>query len=123
MTNSSFRQLNVYKEAKKFTIIAYAALKYLPSEEKFAMADQLRRSASSVMYNIAEGVGRISYKEQLRFIEIAFGSLNEALSQMDLALELKYIDDNLYGQADAQYTIVASLLSGLRRSIKNKIDD
>ena len=70
----SYRKLRVYQQVKNFVICVYELLKCFPKEENYALCDQLRRSAMSIPSNIAEGMGRCSIKEQVHFIEIAFGS-------------------------------------------------
>lgn len=87
----SYRQLDAYQKAKEFVIYVCALLKQFPKEEQYALCDQLRRAAISIPSNIAEGMGRMSVKEQIHFIEIAFGSLNETMCQLELAYELNYI--------------------------------
>lgn len=88
--NTAYRNLDVYQESKKLVLEVYALIKKFPSEERFAMCDQLRRSVTSVPSNIAEGFGRISPKEQVHFIEIAYGSLMEVETQLDIAADLAY---------------------------------
>ena len=80
----------------------------------YALCDQLRRAVISVPSNLAEGSGRYSVKEQLHFIEIAYGSLLEVECQLDIAHDIKYISDDEYLSAENQIGKVASLLSGLR---------
>ena len=70
----SYRKLNVYQQAKDFVVYVYMLLAQFPKEEQYALCDQLRRAVISIPSNIAEGVGRSSLKEQILFIEIAFGS-------------------------------------------------
>ena len=72
-------------------MIEYKLLKKFPAEERYAMCDQLRRASVSVTSNIAEGVNRYSVKDKAHFIEMAFGSLMEVSSQIEIAEELGYI--------------------------------
>ena len=119
----SFRRLRVYQEAKAYALYSYMLLRKFPDDEKFAMCNQIRRAASAIPFNIAEGMGKYSCKDQIRYIEIAFGSLNETLSQFDLAHDLTYITDEEFSDIETRYRILASLLSGLRRSISEKLSD
>lgn len=113
-TKSNYRTLMAYTEAKELVKIVYTLLKKFPKEEQYAICDQLRRAVISIPSNVAEGMGRFSQKEQVHFIEIAFGSLMEVGAQMDVACDLKYITvEDLY-IIDQKIDVVASLLSGLR---------
>ena len=91
-------------------------LKQFPQEEQYALCDQLRRAVISIPSNIAEGMGRTSTKEQIRFIEIAFGSLCEVMCQLELACELRFIDNEQLSEAEEQVKAIAQMLSGLRNS-------
>ena len=111
---SNYRTLVAYTEAKELLKIVYALLKKFPKEEQYAICDQLRRAVISIPSNIAEGMGRFSQKEQVHFIEIAFGSLMEVGAQMDVACDLNYISVKDLDIVDQKIDVVASLLSGLR---------
>ena len=75
-----FEDLDCYKLALQVVREAYDLAKRLPGYEKYDLARQLRRAASSVTLNIAEGYGRYHYLDSLRFFYIARGSLSETLS-------------------------------------------
>ena len=113
-TKSNYRTLRAYTEAKELVKQIYALLRKFPKEEQFALCDQLRRAVISIPSNIAEGMGRVSQKEQVHFLEIAFGSLMEVGAQMDVAYDLSYITEDDLDRIDQQIDTVASLLSGLR---------
>ena len=70
-----YRKLIAYQKAKEVVKKTYKLLKKFPSEERYAMCEQLRRAALSITSNIAEGVNRFSVKDKAHFIEI-----NQALS-------------------------------------------
>ena len=89
----SFQKLNVWKEAKILVIEVYHLLDDFPKFEKYALCDQIRHAVVSVPSNIAEGSGRKSMKEQIRFLEIAYGSLMETYNQLLIAIDLNYISD------------------------------
>ena len=112
---SNYRTLMAYTEAKKLVKQIYVLLRKFPSEERYALCDQLRRAVISIPSNIAEGMGRVSQKEQVHFLEIAFGSLMEVGAQMDVAHDLNYIAAHDLEGVDKQIEVVASLLSGLRK--------
>lgn len=77
---------------------------------------KLLYSFRSPKTHIAEGEGRTSVKEQAHFIEIALGSLNEVMCQLELANELGYINENQLFEAEEQVKAVAQMLAGLRNS-------
>ena len=70
----SFQKLNAWQEAKKLVVEVYHLLDCFPKFEKYALCDQIRRAIVSVPSNIAEGNGRMSIKEKILFLEIAYGS-------------------------------------------------
>lgn len=113
--NFSYRNLQVYQLSKDFVLFVYKLLRLFPKEETYALCDQLRRSSVSVPSNIVEGMSRTSLKEQLHFIEIAYGSLCEAMCQLELAHELRYISEEQLKQAEEKVTSIAKMLSGLKR--------
>ena len=86
-----YRKLIAYQRAKEIVKRTYKLLKKFPVEERYAMCDQLRRAVLSITSNIAEGVNRFSVKDKAHFIEIAYGSLMEVSSQIEIAEELEYI--------------------------------
>ena len=68
-----YKKLEVYTVGKELVLHVYELLNRFPKEEQYALCDQLRRAVISVPSNIAEGLGRSSEEEQVRFIEIAYG--------------------------------------------------
>ena len=99
----------------------YLLMKKFPAEEKYALCDQIRRAAVSITSNIAEGMGRVSEKDKLHFIEFAFGSLYETMSQIEIALDLEYITQEEYNDVENQVTQIARMLSGLRKTYLGRI--
>ena len=86
-----FQKMQVWKKAKILTIETYKICKTLPPEEKFALGDQMRRAAISIISNIAEGSGRGSQNEIRQFLRIARGSTSELLAQLIVCHELCFI--------------------------------
>ena len=109
-----YKKLEVYTVGKELVLQVYELLKKFPKEEQYALCDQLRRAVISVPSNVAEGLGRLSEKEQVRFIEIAYGSLLEVETQLDLAHDLHYITEADLEDVMASIDREARLLSGLR---------
>ena len=109
-----FQNLIVYQQAKELVKLVYALIKKFPSDERYALCDQLRRSVISIPSNIAEDMGRIAEKEQGHFINIAFGSLMEVLAQIDIAKDLDYITNEEYKQVESLVDEIGKMLSSLR---------
>ncbi|MBU0879369.1 four helix bundle protein [Patescibacteria group bacterium] len=74
----------------------YEITKKFPAEEKFATISQIRRVVCSILANISEGNTKKYYKDRCNFFNIAKGSLNELDCFLEIAYELKYIDENNY---------------------------
>ena len=117
-----YRDLLVWKKAMDWTEQVYAATRNWPSDERFGLTSQLRRSAVSVPSNIAEGCARRSTADFLRFLSIARGSLAEAETQLLLGRRLTYLDEaqlqSLLEAADEISRMLAGLIAKLedRRS-------
>ncbi len=117
----SYRKLDAYQKAKTFVLHIYRLLKQFPKEEQYALCDQLRRAAVSIPSNIAEGMGRVSIKEQIHFIEFAFGSLNETMCQLEIAYELGYISQEELETSEEFVKELTRMLSGLRKVREAKL--
>ena len=111
-----FEKLLVYQKSKEYVRTIYSLLKQFPAEERYAMCDQLRRASVSITSNIAEGTSRSSTKEKSHFIEIAYGSLMETYSQLDIAKDLNYIDEVELNVARTKVVELKKLLTALRKS-------
>lgn len=118
---TTFRNLNVYIKSKELVKQIYELLKKFPREEQFALSDQLRRAVISIPSNIAEGSGRNSQKDQAHFYNIAYGSLMEVFSQLDIACDLGYICQEEFNQLVLLINEEAKMLSGLIAKRKQPI--
>lgn len=112
-----FEKLAAYQRAMDLVDKVYDLLRIFPAEERFALCDQLRRAVVSVPSNIAEGSGRTSGKEQVRFLEISYGSLMEVYCQMSIAKRRNYISDVQFQDLAKEIEAIARPLSGLRKSL------
>ena len=118
----NYKDLDLYKASKDLVLSVYALLRKFPKEEQYALCDQLRRAVISVPSNIAEGSGRRSSKEQVHFLEIAYGSLREVDCQLDIAHDLGYMSDTDLSAVSAQIEKVSAIVSGLRnRHLANSL--
>ncbi|MET4106545.1 four helix bundle protein [Hymenobacter sp. UYP22] len=114
-------KLECWRLAFEFVPFAYDLARHFPAEERYELASQLRRAATSVTLNIAEGAGRNSAAEFTRFLFIARGSVTEIDTIMLLAERLGYISSTQADQAIATLDRIAGLLTGLIRSIQPKL--
>ncbi len=109
-----FEDLECYKLALNVVREAYQVAKRLPPEEKYNLADQLRRAAVSITLNIAEGYGRFHYLDGLRFFYIARGSLNEVLSAFITCDIVRLLTGELPGQRELCHSALRSLNGYIR---------
>lgn len=117
----TFERLDVWQKSNNLVITVYNLLNQFPSTEKHALCEQLRRSIISIPSNIAEGSGRPSNKEKIRFTEIAFGSLMESFCQLQLAHNLGYISTETLENIRPKFEEIAKMLSGFRKSLLDKL--
>ena len=118
----SFEKLNVWQEAKKLVVDVYHLLDEFPKFEKYALCDQIRRAVVSVPSNIAEGSGRKSLKEQIRLLEISYGSLMETFNQLLIAIDLTYITEESVEAIKPRIDAVAKMINGLSNSYSAKLN-
>ena len=111
-----FEKLNAWHEARKLVLNVYQLLEKFLKTENYALCDQLRRAVVSVPSNIAEGTGRMAIKEQIHFLEIAFGSLMEVYCQLQIAVDLGYITPEDLQIVKRDIFTTSKLISGLRTS-------
>lgn len=92
---TSFRDLIVWQKSMNLVKDVYESTRKLPKQEQFGLASQLRRAVVSIPSNIAEGNGRGTTQDYVRFLQIARGSLFESQTQIELARQLGFIDDRV----------------------------
>ncbi len=116
-----FTDLNAWKVNHEFVKVVYQITKDFPEEEKFGLRSQLRRAASSITANVAEGFGRYYMKDRIRFYYQARGSNTECQNHLILAYELGYINKENYEVLKNKVFVGYKLLCGLIRSSENNI--
>ncbi|VXB55224.1 Diversity-generating retroelement protein bAvd family protein [Flavobacterium sp. 9AF] len=89
-----FKDLEIWKLSRKLSTEIYSITANFPDNEKFGLSNQLRRASVSLPSNIAEGCSRTSNKDFSRFLEIAIGSAYEMETQLLIAFDLGYIDQD-----------------------------
>lgn len=115
----AFSDLNVWKEGHKLVLMIYKVTKNFPSQEKFAIVDQMCRAVVSITSNIAEGFSRQGIKEKIQFYLMAKGSLTEIQNQLYIARDVKYISVGKFNEIWDQTIVVHKLITGLVKSVKN----
>ena len=112
----TYKDLIVWQKSMCLVTEIYKATKTLPEEEKYGLTSQIRRSAVSIPSNIAEGYGRNSTDDYLRFLKISIGSLYEMQTQIEIAYNLKYLSaDNFQPLYDSSREIERMLISLIRK--------
>lgn len=113
-----FTKLKVWNEAHQLVIRTYKLSYSFPAEEKFCLTSQIRRSATSICANLAEGCERKSIKEYLQYMYISKGSLGETRYHMLLAKDLGYLKKEEFLSFEEQADYIAALLQKLIRSME-----
>ncbi|MFH1197217.1 MAG: four helix bundle protein [bacterium] len=116
-----YRKLSVWEKAHRLVVDLNKVTKNYPKEELFVLTSQIRRAAISIPSNIAEGCGRKSKTEFLRFLDIAFGSANELEYQIFLSFELEYISNESFENLNHRMDVIKKMLSGLMQKISKSI--
>lgn len=111
----SYRDLSAWKAAKALAVEVYRAVHAAAVRNDFALVDQLRRAAISVPSNIAEGAGRGTNQDALRFLYIARGSLFELRTQLEVMQEAGLLDARICESLLAHAEVTGRLLGGLVR--------
>lgn len=115
-----FTDLSVWKEGHKLVLMIYEAVKTFPREEKYGLADQMRRAAVSFTSNIAEGFSRKSSKEKHQFYSNAKGSMTELQNQLLIARDVGYLLKKDFDKIGQQSIIANKLLTGLLKATRLK---
>lgn len=117
-----FRDLEAWKESHFLALNIYKITLNFPPEERFGITNQIRRAATSISANIAEGFSRYHFKDKKKFYYQARGSLAETRSFLLLAKDLGYLENDLFRKLDKQAVKTRQLINGLIRSCKNLLD-
>jgi len=118
---NNFKNLEVYRLANKLTLDIYELTADFPAEEKFSLVDQLKRAASSIGANIAEGFGRYHTKEYIKFLYVSRGSLMEVLHFLTLARDLQYIKMETLNKFENEIKDLGVRINNLIRALSNKL--
>ncbi|MBU1863041.1 MAG: four helix bundle protein [Candidatus Omnitrophica bacterium] len=120
MQIKSFKDYKVWQKAHSFVLELYKITKEYPSDERFGLISQVRRSAVSVCANIAEGYKK-STKDFMRFIDIAQGSLEETKYYLILSNDLGYLNKNQFNDLYEKTEEVGRMLGGLKGKLRSSL--
>ena len=115
-----FEKLEVFKNSRELTNRIYIITSSYPSEEKFSLANQIRRSAVSVLANLVEGNSRRTKKDQANFTTISYSSLMELLSLVMVSFDQKFINDDDYKDIRGKINHISNQLIALRKAQLSK---
>ena len=121
MSYQSFEELEVWKKARILKNEIRELVKGFPAEEKYRLCDQLIRSSRSINTQIAEGHGRRTYPDRLRFCIIARGSVSETLNHLIDAFDCNYISQEVLNTFRQKINEVERLLNGYISFLEKKI--
>jgi len=113
----AFRDLIVWQKAHQLTLDLYRVTKSFPRDEQYGLTSQIRRAASSVGANIAEGCGRGTARDFARFVQMALGSASELEYELFLASDLGLFPGTTYAQFESAIISVNRMLTGLGRRL------
>ena len=111
-----FERLAVWQKSIDFADLVYRITRAFPDDERFGLTSQMRRAATSISSNIAEGSSRFSKPDFARFLEIATGSLFEVVSQSFISRRQEFLDEEAFKQLYVAAEAQGRMLSGLRKS-------
>ena len=112
-----FRKLVVWQKAHELALLLYKVTRGFPTDERFGLTSQIRRSAASVCANLAEGCGRQTRRDFARFVYIALGSASELEYHLLMAADLGILGRDSYAPLERSVTDVKRMLAGLIRRL------
>ena len=118
----SYQDLAVWQNAMDLVVMCYQMTTKFPKNEIYGLSSQLQRAAVSVPANIAEGRHRQHSKEFLQHLSIAYGSLAELETHIQIAGRLNYIYEDQINKMLGITAEIGKMLNGLRRSIEKKLN-
>jgi four helix bundle protein len=117
--SGTFEDLQAWQLSMDLVVSVYECSQKWPTEERYGLTSQIRRAASSVPSNIAEGKGRASDREFIKFLDYARGSLYEVQTQLEIAVRLNYLSREAAKALENQASEVGRVLNGLIRAVGN----
>ncbi len=113
----SFKDLNVWQKSSNLAVLVYKITEKFPKSELYGLTNQMRRSAVSTSSNIAEGFKRRHKKEKLQFYNIAYSSVAEIESQIEISNKLGYLSKSDYQKLTILITEISKMTDSLLKSV------
>ncbi len=113
MQIESFKDLIVWQRAMELVVYTYEKTRFFPKSEEYGLTSQIRRAVVSIPSNIAEGYGRRSTGDYIRFLQISVGSLYELQTQIEISRRLSFLKDSDYNEINALCEEVSKMLISL----------
>ena len=114
---NTYRDLIVWQKGMQLVTAIYVITKKLPKEELYGIVAQIRRCCISIPRNIAEGYGRKSTNDYIRFLQIATGSLYELQTQLEICMNLQYVSKQNFEDIFEKSKEIERMLSSLVRKL------
>jgi four helix bundle protein len=115
---NDFRNLKAWQKAHRLALVTYEMTRSFPDHERYGLTSQMRRAATSVATNIAEGCGRGTDVDFARFLQMAVGSASELEYLYLLSRDLEMVDVGLYPSIQEQIVEVKRMLTGLIQKLR-----
>ena len=117
----SYKELEVYQWSYSQVLDLYELVKRFPEDERYGLTSQIKRAATSIPLNIAEGYGKVETgRELIRFLSMARGSSAEMEVLLDLTKDLGYITEEEYTKLKTKQESVGKMLTGLIKQIEKR---
>lgn len=115
----TYKDLLVWQKSMALVTEVYASLKSVPKDETYGLSSQIKRSAVSIPSNIAEGYGRGSKNDYTRYLRIARGSLYELQTQLEICINLKFLDESAVADMIEKSREIERMLSSLIAKVQD----
>lgn len=113
-----FRKVRAWQASRELTVKVYRTTARFPREERYGLTAQMRSAAVSIGANIAEGCGRASRPDMLRFLQMSFGSSVELLHHVIISLDLDFLSEAEYKELDLKLESVRKMIAGFIRRVR-----
>ncbi len=120
MHGRGYRDLEVWQKAMDLAVDCYRLSEGFPKHELYGLTSQLRRAAMSIPANIAEGEGRQHTGEFIQFLSIAYGSLSELQTHIEIAQRLEFFQEPVASKLLTRTDQIGRMLNGLIKSQRDK---